>query len=186
MREIVDTDDVDDYSTETTTPDDNADLLLGADTPTAKTESLWPDAAHIFHLWQTYLDRVNPLTKIIHVPTLQPYLVQAASDSRNVPKNIEALLFSIFLMAVISLTPDECMELLGQSREEALERYSLGVKQSLRAMSFLKHYDLTTLQAFVIYLVRTPIREPTLNDYSLTGFCRFPSRAATTGTPYGF
>lgn len=160
MREIVDTDGADD-SPETMSPDDNSDLLLGGDTPMTKVESLWPDPVHVFHLWQKYLDRVNPLTKIIHVPSLQPHLAEAASHSHNVPKNTEALLFSIFVMAVISLTPDECKELLGQSREEALERFSLGVRQSLRGMNFLKHHDLTTLQALIIYLVRAPFRTTT-------------------------
>jgi hypothetical protein len=157
MREIVDdTDDDDDCSSETMAPDDNPELLFGGDTPGAKVEKLWPEAAHIFRLWQIYLDRVNPLTKIIHVPSLQPYVAEAASGSQNVPKNVEALLFAIFVMAAVSLTPDECRVLLGYSREEALQRYSAGVRLSLVGVGFLKTHDLTTLQALVIYLVYAP------------------------------
>lgn len=153
MRDIVDSEDTDECSTETATPDGNADLLLCCDTPVTKVEALWPEAAQIIRLWQIYLDRVNPLTKIIHVPSLQPYVAEAASDSQNVPKNIEALLFSIFVMATVSLTPDECRGLLGCSREEALEMYSAGVRQSLIRLQFLRSHDLTTLQALVLYLV---------------------------------
>ncbi|KAK4152469.1 activator of stress genes 1 [Chaetomidium leptoderma] len=152
MREIMAYDDSDDGIPDCMTPDDNSDLLLGGDTPGVKIESLWPAPAHMFRLWQIYLDRVNPLTKIIHVPSLQPYVAEAATGLHSVPKNIEALLFSIFLMAVVSLTPDECRGLLGYSREEALQRYSSGVRLSLLRMGFLRSHDVTILQALVIYL----------------------------------
>lgn len=154
MREIVDAEDNDEITPDTMTPDENSDLILGGETPTEQTvEDLWPEAAHVFRLWQIYLDRVNPLTKIIHVPTLQPHIADAAADSHSVPKNIEALLFSIFLMAVVSLTPEECQLLLGYSKEEAYTRFSSGVRLTLLRMGFLKSHDLTTLQALVIYLV---------------------------------
>ncbi|KAK4656695.1 hypothetical protein QC762_206520 [Podospora pseudocomata] len=152
MRQIVDSDDHDD-STSDTAPDENSDLLLGDGSPNIKIETLWPDAAHVIRLWQIYLDRVNPLTKIIHVPTLQPYLAEAVGGSQSLPKNVEALLFSIFLMAVVALDADECQNLLGYSREEALQRFSSGVRLALLRLGFLKTHDLTILQALVIYLI---------------------------------
>lgn len=153
MRQIIDTDDNDGSTPDTMTPDDNSELILGTDSPSVAAEDLWPDAGHVFRLWQIYLDRVNPLTKIIHVPTLQPYLAEATTGCQNLPKNIEALLFSIYLMAVVALSPGECQELLGYSREEALQRFSSGVRIALARIGFLKTHDLTTLQALVIYLV---------------------------------
>lgn len=154
MREIIDNDETtDETSQESMTPDENSELILGADTPEQRVDDLWPEASHVFRLWQVYLERVNPLTKIIHVPTLQPYLAEAIGRSNNVPKSVEALLFSIFLMATISLRPEECQALLGQSREEALQKYSKGARLTLLRMNFLKSHDLTTLQALVIYLV---------------------------------
>ncbi len=81
MREIVDADEYDECTPDTNTPDDNGDLLLGGETPSQPAEDLWPDPAQVFRLWQIYLDKVNPLTKIIHVPTLQPYLASATTGS---------------------------------------------------------------------------------------------------------
>lgn len=158
MREIIDDDDKDEdvsmsVESMTMTPDENSDLLMGGDTPETRLEDLQPDPGHIFRLWQIYLDRVNPLTKIIHVPTLQPYLVEATSGSQNIPKNVGALLFSIYTLATVSLTEDECQEMLGISREKALEKFSNGVRLALTRMGFLKCHDITTLQALVIYLV---------------------------------
>ncbi|KAK4193047.1 fungal-specific transcription factor domain-containing protein [Podospora australis] len=156
MREIIDSDDLgtEECATDSTmTPDDNSDLLFGGDSSGVKTEALWPDASHVIGLWQIYLDRVNPLTKIIHVPTMQPFLVNAVGGPQRLPKNIEALLFSVFLMAVVSLEPDECQSMLGCAREDALERFSTGVRLTLLRIGFLKTHDLTVLQALVIYLI---------------------------------
>ncbi|KAL1851080.1 hypothetical protein VTK73DRAFT_9544 [Phialemonium thermophilum] len=154
MRQIIDTDDNDDCSTDNAmTPDDNSELILGADSPAVATEDLWPDPAHVFRLWQIYLERVNPLTKIIHVPSLQPYLAEAITGCQNLPKNIEALLFSIFVMGAVAMSAEECQTLLGYSREAALQRFSTGVRVTLIRLGFLKTHDLTVLQAVVIYLL---------------------------------
>ncbi|OAA58987.1 c6 zinc finger domain containing protein [Niveomyces insectorum RCEF 264] len=162
MREIVDGEDNDDITPETTaTPDDNADLVLAGscepmsgDTPRSMTpEDLQPAPEHVFRLWQIYLERVNPLTKIIHVPTLQPYFVEATSGGQNLPQNIKTLLFAIYTLAAVAMTPDECLALLGYSRENALQRFSNGVRLSLIRTGFMKTYDLETLQALVIYLI---------------------------------
>lgn len=154
MREIVNADENDENTPETATPDDNSELVLGADTPSSiSPEDLWPDAGHVFRLWQIYLDRVNPLTKIIHVPTLQPYVAEATTGCSNLPKNIEALLFSIWLMAAVAMSPDECQALLGYSRDMALQRFSGGVRMALMRLNFLKSHDMTALQALVIYLI---------------------------------
>jgi hypothetical protein len=154
MREIIEADDTEEITPDTMTPDDNSDLILGGDSPSQSAEDLWPDAAHIFRLWQIFLDRVHPVTKIIHVPTLQPYLAEATTGSHNIPKNVEVLLFSIYLLATVSLTPEETQAMLGTGREEALARYSAGVRLGLLRMGFMKSHDLTTLQALVMYLVR--------------------------------
>ncbi|KAK3685118.1 fungal-specific transcription factor domain-containing protein [Podospora appendiculata] len=153
MREIVDADDDDDGSPDSMTPDGNSDLIIGADTPEQSPESLWPEPGQLFRLWQIYLDRVNPLTKIIHVPTLQPYLAEAINGPQNIPKGVEALLFSVFTMAVVALSAGESQALFGYSRDEALARFSNGVRLSLMRSSFLKSHDLTTLQALVIYVI---------------------------------
>ncbi|KAK4462135.1 fungal-specific transcription factor domain-containing protein [Cladorrhinum samala] len=153
MREIVDSEGNDDCSSDALTPDDNSDLILGGDSPNVNVQNLWPSAPHVIRLWQVYLDRVNPLTKVIHVPSLQPYLAEAVNGPQTLPKNVEALLFSIFVMAAVSLTPEECHGILGYSRAEALHRYSTGVRLCLIRMGFLKSHDLVTLQAIVIYLI---------------------------------
>ena len=157
MRTIVETDDPEESSvlgSEDLTPENNADLFFPNDPPTSSVEDLQPDPVHVFRLWQTFLDRVNPLTKVIHVPSLQPYVLEAATTMVNVPTNYQALLFAVYTMAAISLSDVECLQMLGMPREQAIYKFTRGVKVSLARFNFLKNYDMATLQALVLYLVR--------------------------------
>lgn len=154
MREIVDADDSDDDTPGTMTPDANSELLFNLDgATTPQTSAVWPEPTHISELWRAYQERVNPLTKFVHVPTVEPLLKRAIHGPTHVPKNVEALLYSIFLMAAVSLTPDECLDKLSHSRGELIRTYSEGVRSALTQMNFLAAYDMTSLQALVIYLV---------------------------------
>lgn len=157
MKEIVDTDDPEDCSvmgSEDLSPDCNIDLLLPSDTSSGSNEDPQPDPVHVFRLWQLFVDRVNPLSKIIHVPSVQPFVMEAATNINNVPLNYQALLFSIFAMATVSLSDAEATQMLGCSREDALRRYTIGTKTALTRFNFLKNYDMIALQALLLYLVR--------------------------------
>lgn len=160
MREIVDTDDPEECSvlgSEDLSPDPNIDLLLQSDASTKSIEELQPDPVHVFRLWQLFVERVNPLSKIIHVPSVQPYVMDAATSIQNIPVNYQALLFSIFTMGVVSLTEIESMQLLGISRDEAIRRFTMGTKVALQKFNFLKNFDMVALQALMLYLVETII-----------------------------
>ncbi|KAM0549782.1 hypothetical protein ACHAPJ_009221 [Fusarium lateritium] len=156
MREIVDTDDPEEASvmgSEDLSPDYNIDLLMPSDASGKSVEELQPEPVHVFRLWQLFVDRVNPLTKIIHVPSVQPYALELASDLNKIPLNYQALLFAIFTMATVSLSETESLQMLGITREEALRRYTIGTKLALTKFNFLKNYDMVALQALLLYLL---------------------------------
>lgn len=161
MRAIVDTEDPEESSvlgTEGLTPENNApennvDLILPADGTPLPVEEYHPDPVHAFRLWQIFLDRVNPLTKIIHVPTLQPYVIEATTDPSKVPMHYQALLLSVYLMGVVSLNEQECYQILGMSHDQAMQKFTRGTKNALGRFDFLRNYDMAALQALVLYLV---------------------------------
>ncbi|KAL6879135.1 fungal-specific transcription factor domain-containing protein [Trichoderma novae-zelandiae] len=156
MRDIVEMDDPEESSllgSDELTPDNNADLVLSADAFNTNIEDLQPDPIHIFRLWQLYLDRVNPLFKVVHVPTLQPLVMEAATNMGALPLHQQALLFSIFAMASLSMTSAESIQTLGMSRDAAIQKFNTGTKSCLIKYSFLKNYNMTTLQALVLYLL---------------------------------
>lgn len=163
MRDIVETDDPEDSSIlgcEDLTPDNNTDLFCSGQLSNVNLDDLQPDPVHAFKLWQLFLDRVNPLTKVIHAPTVQPYVMDAATSMGNVPLHCQALLFSIYNMAVISLSEAECIQMLGISRDAAFQRFTAGIRAALSRFNFLKNYNMSALQALVLYLVPLLDRTP--------------------------
>jgi hypothetical protein len=134
------------------TPIEASALFAGVDALSAGTDAndLWPTRDKALFLWQVYLKRVNPLTKIIHVPTLQAYV---GRSYEAVPGNIRALLFSIFLMATVTMTRDECQEVLRTPKEVEVEAFSKAVRMTLQRLNFIVTDNLAVLQALVIYFI---------------------------------
>ncbi|KAJ2907336.1 putative c6 zinc finger domain-containing protein [Zalerion maritima] len=126
-----------------------------------------PSAVHIFQLWNIYLNNVNPLLKITHTPTMQGRIIEAATNLTKIPKGTEALMFAIYLMAIISLTEDECLTTFKESKKVLMTRYHTGTQQSLVNAEFMRSNDMTVLQAYLLYLVRLPFlasRTPSNNN----------------------
>ncbi|RDL29801.1 Uncharacterized protein BP5553_10666 [Venustampulla echinocandica] len=111
-----------------------------------------PPTVHIFRLWQIFLDNVNPLIKVLHAPTVQQQVLDASADLENVPKGVEALMFSVYAVAITSLCEAACMSLLGDRKATLLSRYRAGAKQALRNAGFLRSSELIVLQAFFLLL----------------------------------
>lgn len=120
---------------------------------TTSVTDLHPPAVQVFQLWQIYLDNVNPLLKITHTPTLQGQLIEAAANPVKIPKPLEALLFSIYFIALISMTDEEALETLKEDKKRLVARYHHASQQALINAGFMRSPDIVVLQAFVIYLV---------------------------------
>ncbi|OQE39303.1 hypothetical protein PENCOP_c007G04846 [Penicillium coprophilum] len=86
----------------------NDHLLFGSPVGNVDLSTLHPTQVQIFRLWQIYLDNVNPLLKVSHTPTLQTHIIDAASDIANINPALEALMFGIYCVSILSLTEDEC------------------------------------------------------------------------------
>ena len=134
-------------------PDINDDLLFGSCKTNVDLSTLHPEHVQIFKLWQVYLDNVNPLLKVTHTPTLQASIIDAASNMANTSPTLEALMFSVYCVAILSLMDDECRTLFGSSREELLNRYQFGCRQALLHCGVLRSDDRDCLTALYLYLV---------------------------------
>lgn len=131
--------------------DDNS-LLLGRQIP-IDLSPLHPDPAQIFRLWQLFLDNVNPLLRVIHTPTMQVRIVEAIGDIKSIQPAMEALMFAIYSMAVLSLNNDECFATFASSKSELLSRYQFGCQQALQNCGFLRTENRDCLTAFFLYMV---------------------------------
>ena len=131
--------------------DDN--LLFGSVKASVDLSALHPDPAQIFRLWQIYLDNVNPLLKVTHTPSLQGRMIEAASNIATIQPALEALMFSIYCMSILSLTTEDCQTMFGSSSKDLLQRYQFGCQQALLRCGFLRSHDRECLTALYLYLV---------------------------------
>lgn len=129
-------------------------LLFGARETNVDLSTLHPGPVHILKLWQIYLDNVNPLLKITHTPSLQGRIIEAAGDVTSIISNLEALMFSIYCMSILSLSEDDCQATFDSPSEDLLTRYQFGCQQALLNSAFLRSSDRDCLTALFMYLVR--------------------------------
>ncbi|UPK96557.1 hypothetical protein LCI18_007492 [Fusarium solani-melongenae] len=129
---------------------DGFPFIIGG--PLGPITQLHPSTIHIFQLWQIYIENINPLLKITHIPTVQAQIIEASSDIANVPSNIEALMFSIYFMAITSLEDADVYKRFNESKKELLARYHSGTQQALTKAGFMRVNDPILLQAYILYL----------------------------------
>lgn len=121
----------------------------------------------IFRLWQIYLDKVNPLLKVTHTPTLQPRIIEAASDVANIDPTLQALLFSIYCVSIMSLADNECFTLFRSPKKDLLAGYKSACHQALLECGAWSDGDIDSLTALYLYLVSTsmPTYHATIGVY---------------------
>ena len=93
------------------------------------------------------------MTKIVHAPSVQQRILDMGWDTKNCSKSFNALLFSIFLIAVVSLSADECLQHFGEDRNTLMARYANGTWRSLMDAGLFETRDLEVLQALVLLIV---------------------------------
>ncbi|KKA19657.1 C6 transcription factor, partial [Rasamsonia emersonii CBS 393.64] len=111
-----------------------------------------PTPTQLFVLWKTYEHNVAPLVTVLHKPTIRNILVDASANPDSLDKNTEALAFSVYLAAVISMTHEQCVSELGEEREAAISRYRFATEQGLARANLLNSQNLTLIQAAILFL----------------------------------
>ena len=128
-----------------------------------------PPPESIHQLWQIFIENVDPLTKVVHVPTLRSAIQKAASNIVTIPRSFEALMFAIYSAAVMTLKEDECMQNFCEPRKSLLSRYISATEAALSRAKFMGTTNLVVLQALVLHLLSVrDIYEPRA-VWTLTG-----------------
>ncbi|KAF9773448.1 hypothetical protein IL306_008730 [Fusarium sp. DS 682] len=160
-------------------------MLFESETPTYQ---LHPEPKQIFFFWQTFVEFVNPFIKIIHVPTLQKRILDASWDPVNIPKPLSALMFAIYLLAVTSMSSEDCQTSLGDGRSALLKRYQTATIRALAEADFLTTKDFETLQAMTLFIFSHPESElaSTLTAVAIRTGHMMGLHKADTGTKLSF
>jgi len=132
-----------------------ADPLTGAfmGCPEQRLTLCHPTHVEAMAMWQVHSQNVEPLCKILHIPSVATLVETVSRQVETATKPDECLLFAIYHFAVFSMTDDECIEKLRQPRAVLRQRYHFAARQALTNASFLRTTDMTVLQALVLFLL---------------------------------
>jgi hypothetical protein len=144
-------------------------FVFGYSSSTVDMLSLHPTPDRARQYWETYKENVDPLVKVLHVPSFEPTLLDASTHPECIPKGLECLLFAIYYAAVTSIMPDNCQERWGESRSVLLQKYRFATEQALARANFLHCDEMVIVQAFVIFLVLLRRNEDPRKMWTLTG-----------------
>lgn len=139
-------------------------LLLNSNFSDVNLSDAHPGQAQIFLLWQTYLDNVDPLLKVTHSSTLQVRIITAASNVSNMDPTLEALMFSIYCIALLSIDDEKCLSIFQDTRANMLITFQLACQKAVVKCGALRSGNRESLTALFLYLVRCQPRHCMFNS----------------------
>lgn len=128
-------------------------FILGHQSLDANLRNFHPVPSHATFLWSVYQETVDPLLKVIHVPTMDALL----RDTRKCPEKLapghESLVFAVYYAAIVALEEGEIQTNFAVTKEEMLARYRYATEQSLAKANFLNTSELAVVQALTLFLL---------------------------------
>ncbi|PWY90680.1 hypothetical protein BO70DRAFT_384331 [Aspergillus heteromorphus CBS 117.55] len=112
-----------------------------------------PSHYHAIRLWTAHIQNVEPLCKVLHIPTTGNMVETVSRNPSTATKAQECLLFAIYHFAVFSLTDEDCIRDFGQTRSILLAKYQMALRQALVNASWLKTTEMPVMQAFILFLI---------------------------------
>lgn len=117
--------------------------------------SLHPSSAHMILLCDFYARNVDPMFKLLHIPTVRNLITKASANPQKIPSGnyVEALMFSVYYAAITSLTDRQCQQCFEDGRDSLLARYRSGTETALINADLMNTTELGTIQALAIFIV---------------------------------
>ena len=165
--------------------DDDSDISPGASMPESPdhhhgfvfSHASSPEAVHSSHpsprvileYWRVFQENVDPLIKLLHLPSVEQQLQALKENPGSASKGFEALMFSIYFTAVTSLSGEDCEAIAGESRQTLLARYRRGTERALARADFMVTDEIIVLQALVLFIISLRRHEDPRMLWSMTG-----------------
>ncbi|KAK4895788.1 hypothetical protein LTR27_006270 [Elasticomyces elasticus] len=122
-------------------------VSLGADGGS----SIYPSARRVFEYWHLFVTRVDPITKVVHCPSMMPKVIASIDRPSPSASPTETLLFAIYYIAVSTCTANEARRRFGESRDDLLQRYGRIIETALADVYSMP--ALESVQAIVLYMI---------------------------------
>ncbi|KAI9163992.1 FAD-dependent monooxygenase fsr3 [Paramyrothecium foliicola] len=122
-------------------------VLLNSSLAKSNSPMFHPPVSQIPFYWQTFVENVDPIIKIFHIPTISKVIREIQSRIPSLEPVEEALIYAVFFAVVTSMAPDEA----SHERTTLLAHYRAGAEQGFARADLLSNPNLFTLQAFVLF-----------------------------------
>ena len=150
-------------------PDQSQAYMFHHSSPAAE-RSLPHPPPHIIQLyWDKYEENVDPLVKMLHLPSVRAIFQSIKQDTTSIPRHHEPLVFAIYYGAVTSLTGEEAQTYIGEPKAPLQARYRRYVECALAKEHFLSTEEICVLQALILFLLSLRGNEHPRVLWSLTG-----------------
>lgn len=103
-------------------------------------------------LWHVYQINVAPLIAILHRPSVNE-MVHQESDNINPDTAREALLLLVCYTAIVSMDPEQFLEVLGEDSRMCIQKYRLATDQAFARANFTESQNIHVLQAAVLFIL---------------------------------
>lgn len=104
-------------------------------------------------LWAIHTRNVEPLCRILHIPTTTRMVESVSRRPSTATRGQECQLFAIYHFAIYSLQDEDCQREFNQPRAVLLSRYGHALRQALVNASWLRTTEMSVMQAYMLYLI---------------------------------
>ncbi|RWA03600.1 hypothetical protein EKO27_g11506 [Xylaria grammica] len=115
-------------------------------------------------------ENINQIVQIAHMPTVNKMARRSrgSGGAPMTPSN-EALMFSIYYAAIVSMEDDDVLSNFGSAKADLSLKYRLGFEHAVARADFLNMPDIVLVQAFSIFLLLVRLHDSPRCVWMLTG-----------------
>ncbi|KAK7883710.1 hypothetical protein LTR67_010999 [Exophiala xenobiotica] len=113
-----------------------------------------PLPSQVPFLFDVFLENVNFFIRLVHIPSITKIARESrGSGMTRFSPSHEALMFSIYYAAIVSMEEDDVLINFGSSKTDLSLKYRVGLEHALAKADFLNAPSLVLVQAFTIFLL---------------------------------
>lgn len=151
------------------TPDHHHGFVFSHASSPEAVHSVHPSPHVVMEMWRIHEENVDPLIKLLHLPTVRQQLEAVKDSPGSASKGFEALMFSMYFTSVTSLSGEDCEAITGESRQSLLMRFRPATERALARANFMVTDEIVVLQALVLFMISLRRHEDPRMLWSMTG-----------------
>ncbi|CAH0017468.1 unnamed protein product [Clonostachys rhizophaga] len=130
---------------------------LGFASISSPVDDVYPSTSQMPLIWDTYIRKVDPFTKILHLPDVNTLFQSLQRRPVNTLSSAnQALVAAISFGAMASMDSDQVEAHFGRPKSEMLPEFKKTAEQALMRANYMMTKDITVLRALVLYVAILP------------------------------